>query len=103
MDAAKKYRLDVIREILKCKRNAYNLQWCTKGKQNFIVEGVTVILIITCDTREGRKEGRKETNSGVKTTSEVCSPARSFVVERTRPCVHGGISWRAFPYTVELL
>lgn len=66
MDAAKKYRLDVMREILKCKRNAYNLQWCTKGKQNFILEGVTVILIITCDTKKGRKEGRKETNSGVK-------------------------------------
>lgn len=30
-----------------------------KGKQNFILEGVTVILIITCDTKKGRKEGDK--------------------------------------------
>lgn len=60
MQPKKKYRIDVIREILKCKRNAYNLQLCMKGKQNFILEGVIVILIITCDTKEGRKEGGKK-------------------------------------------
>jgi len=31
-----------------------------KGKQNFILEGVTVILIITCDTKKERKKGRRQ-------------------------------------------
>lgn len=75
-----------------------------KGKQNFIVEGVTVILIITCDTKKGRKAEGKETNSGVKMTSEIYISARSFVVRaRTVPRTCGEGSRRASPCTVELL
>jgi len=75
-----------------------------KGKQNFIVEGVTVILIITCDTKKGKKAEGKETNSGVKTTSGIYISARSFVIRaRTALRTCGESSWRASPCTVELL
>lgn len=76
-----------------------------KGKQNFILEGVTVILIITCDTKKGRKEerkeGRKEGDKFRSEDGETCS--YSFIVERTRSCVHvEGFRDVRFPCTVEL-